>query len=154
MPKVQKNFLDKVKVLADNVKLDLRKKGVVLPVKHPDGTITFDEYSVVKKNDCFLIVNSRGREIAGSINLPQTAIVIANNLALGKPIDDKLVEHDRWYGYKLFDEEVYTKSATNSLKNKDYDKADWCFTRAKIAKEQKEQHKTSIMTQYSRLRTA
>lgn len=151
MPKVQKNLVDKVKVLADTVKEDLRKKGVVLPIKQKDGTIAFDQYLMVKKQEGFYITK-QGKVIVGPINLAQTAIVTANNLALGKAVDDKLLDNDKWYGFKLFDEEVYTKSAKNGIKNKDYDKADWCFTRAGIAKSQKESYRSTILSSFNRLK--
>jgi hypothetical protein len=151
MPKVQKNLVDKVQVLADNVKRDLRKKGVIVPVKHKDGSITFDEYTMIKKDTGYFIYKGQ-RELAGPINLPQTAIVIANGLALGRSVDYALLDHDKWYGYKSFDEEVFTKSAANSLKTKNYDKADFCFTRASIAKQQKEVHRSDILSHFNRIK--
>ncbi len=153
MPKIQKNLIEKVQTIADSVKQDLRKKGVVVPVKHKDGSIGFDDFLMIKKNDGFYVTKDR-RVYAEKLNLPQTAIIIANNLALGRGIDDKLIENDRWYGYRAFDEEVYTKSASNSLKNKNYDRADWCFTRASIARSQKESYKSGIMTHFNRLKLA
>ena len=153
MPKVQKNLVDKVQVLADNVKRDLRKKGVIVPVKHKDGSISFDEYTMIKKQDGYYILKGN-TEVAGPINLPQTAIVIANGLALGRSVDYKLLDHDKWYGYKSFDEEVFTRSANNSIKTKNYDKADWCFTRAGIAKQQKEAHKSDILSHFNRIKLA
>lgn len=153
MPKVQKDLVKKVQSLADNVKHDLRKKGVVLPVKQKDGSVCFDDYTMKKKDDGFYIFKKKA-QIVGPINLAQTAIVLANSLALGKAIDDKILHEDTWYGYKLFDEEVYTKSATNSLKTKNYDKADWCFTRASIAKQLKEAHRNNIMSQFNRIKLA
>jgi hypothetical protein len=154
MPKVQKNLVDKVKVLADTVKKDLRKKGVIIPVKHKDGTISFDNYSVVKRTNGYYILNIKGSEVAGPINLAQTAIVLANGLALGRQVDDNILHADKYYGYRFFDEEVFTKSANNSLKTKDYDRADWCFTRASIARKQKEVFKATIMSHFGRLKTA
>ena len=108
---------------------------------------------MVKEADGYHIYK-KSTHIVGPINLPQTAIVIANGLALGRPADPRLLEHDRWYGFKLFDEEVFIKSANNSLKNKNYDKADWCFTRASIAKQQKELYKHDIISQFNRIKLA
>lgn len=153
MPKVQKDLVEKVHTLAEHVKQDLRKKGVVVPTKHKDGSIQFDEYLMVREADGFHIYQ-RKTHLVGPINLAQTAIVIANGLALGRQADPKLIENDRWYGFKSFDEEVFTKSANNSLKNKNYDKADWCFTRASIAKQQKESYRSGIMSQFNRIKLA
>jgi len=153
MPKVQKDLVERVNTIAEHVKDDLRKKGVIVPVKQKDGSVHFDDYIMVKESDGYHIYKKK-LHIAGPINLPQTAIVIANGLALGRLVDDKLIEQDRWYGFKLFDEEVYTKSANNSLKSKNYDKADFCFTRASIAKQQKETHKRDIMSHFNRIKLA
>lgn len=153
MPKVQKNLVEKVQTLADHVKQDLRKKGVIVPTKQKDGSIHFDDFIMIKETDGYHIYKKK-THIVGPMNLPQTAIIIANGLALGKLIDEKLLEHDKWYGYKMFDEEVYTKSANNSVKSKNYDKADWCFTRAGIAKQQKELHKRDIMSHFNRIKLA
>jgi hypothetical protein len=153
MPKVQKNILETVQSLADHVKHDLRKKGVIVPKKQKDGTIIFDNFKVVKRNTGYFILDKRQEEVAGPLNLAQTAIVTANGLALGRSLDQKLIENDRWWGFKQFDEEVYTNSANNSIKRKDYDKADWCFTRAKMAKMQKETFLKYITSSYGRLKT-
>lgn len=153
MPKVQKDLVEKVHTLAEHVKQDLRKKGVIVPNKQKDGSIHFDDYSMVKEVDGYHVYKKK-QHIVGPINLPQTAIVVANSLALGRQLDNKLLEQDRWYGFKSFDEEVFTKSATNSLKSKNYDKADWCFTRAGIAKQQKEIYKSDIMSHFNRIKLA
>lgn len=153
MPKVQKNLVERVQSLATHVKEDLRKKGIILPVKHKDGSISFDKYTVVKRADGYAILSSRST-VVEHINLAQTAIVAANKLALGQTLIDDIISQDKWYGYKAFDEEVYTKSANNGIKNKDYDKADWCFTRASIARTQKESYKASILSLYGRLKTS
>jgi len=153
MPKVQKNLVNKVQVLANSVKADLRKKGIVVPIKHKDGSISFDEYSVIRADGEYSIVGPKGRVVVEHINLAQTAIVAANKLALGNKVIDDIVKQDQWYGWKSFDEEIFIKSANTSVKNKDYDKADWCFTRASIAKTQKEEYKRSILSQYSRLKS-
>ena len=151
MPKVQKNLVNTVKTLADTVKQDLFKKGVIVPVKNKDGSVNFGDYTMTRRGLNYWI-SKRGHDLIGPINLAQTAIVTANYLALGKTADDKLLESDRWYGFKNFDEEVYTNSANNSLKNKNYDRADWCFTKASIAKMQKEQYRSSVMTSFNRLK--
>jgi hypothetical protein len=151
MPKVQKNLVNTVKTLADTVKQDLFKKGVVVPVKNKDGSVSFGDYIMTRRGLNYWI-SKRGHDLVGPINLAQTAIVTANYLALGKMADDKLLENDRWYGFKNFDEEVYTNSANNSLKNKNYDRADWCFVKASIAKMQKEQYRSSVMSSFNRLK--
>jgi hypothetical protein len=153
MPKVQKNLVEKVKSLADAVKQDLKNKGVIVPVKNKDGSVNFGEY-LMSKRDTGYWISKNGFDLVGPINLAQTAIVTANYLALGRLADDKLLQNDKWYGFKLFDEEVFTKSANNSLKSKNYDRADWCFTRASIAKVQKEKYRSDIMSSFNRLKLA
>jgi hypothetical protein len=153
MPKPQKNILEKVQALADSVKGDLRKKGVIVPKKHKDGSIQFDNFLVVSKNNGWHVLNKKQETVVGPVNAPQTAIVSANSLALGRSVDDKLLENDKWYGFKYFDEEVYSNSAKTSMKSNNWDKADWCLTRASIAKVQKEQYLAYIMSSFNRLKT-
>jgi hypothetical protein len=153
MPKPQKNILEKVQALADSVKEDLRKKGVIVPKKHKDGSIQFENFLVVNRKSGWHILDKKQKIVIGPINAPQTAIVAANSLALGRSVDDKLLENDKWYGFKYFDEEVYTNSANTSIKNKNWDKADWCLTRASIAKVKKEQYLSYIMSSFNRLKT-
>jgi hypothetical protein len=110
--------------------------------------------TIVKERTGFYsILDNRKEAIVSSINLPQTAAVIANSLALGKwPADDKLVKADRDYGYNLFEETLSKKHAENSLKNNDVDRADILFIKGGNARYKKLQAHQTIINSFEKLR--
>mgnify|MGYP003339594306 FL=1 len=89
---------NKIQKLSEDVRLDLERKGVVVPVKNKDGTISVGYYKIVKNDNGYSILNHAGLPEVDGINLPQTAVLIANSLALGKYRDNKLIDFDRRYG--------------------------------------------------------
>ena len=107
---------NKIQKLSEDVRLDLERKGVVVPVKNKDGTISVGYYKIVKNDNGYSILNHAGLPEVDGINLPQTAVLIANSLALGKYRDNKLIDFDRRYGYALFDEELHTRAVAQSKK--------------------------------------
>lgn len=111
MKKVPKNVFDKVERLAKSVLTNLKNKGYVVPSKEKDGSIRFNQYIVFKETTGFYSVKDLSNRIyAENINLPQTAALIANDIALGRIVDNNLLALDRQYGYKLFDEELFRRN--------------------------------------------
>lgn len=145
-------LFEKVKNVAKSVKEELRLKGIVLPHQEPDGTYSFDGICVKKDSTGFYkITDKSGKLIVNNINLPQTAALIANGLALGKLLDTSLLNTDANYGYKLFDYDVYKHAAERNRK-KDVDKFIYYDTRCKIANAQRKQYKETILKQFEKLR--
>jgi hypothetical protein len=139
--------------LATQVKQDLRKKGLVVPRDNGNGTITVDRFTIVKE-DCgsYTIRDSRNDIIVEQINLAQTAVLLANGLALGRWLDLDLVKQDKAYGYGLFEETLTKRHAETSLKTKDVDRATLMYTKASIARQKKVSAKTVIMNSFEKLR--
>lgn len=143
----------KIENLAKIVKADLRKKGLVVPVENNDGSVTVDAYTIVKKVTGFYAIVDRFSEVVvDDINLPQTAAVLANNLALGKWLDSDLLRQDKIYGYKLFEEQLLNNHGSTNLKKLDYDKAEVNFTKAKIARYKKMNAKEAVLKSFDKLR--
>lgn len=152
MNQITENFLDKVETLARSVKQDLKNKGVVVPSKGKDGSYRFGNYRMVKENSGFYsIFDKDGQAIATNINLPQTAAVIANDLALGKLLDIELLKLDTNYGYRDFDCELFESKCAKYQKN-DPDKFLIYNTRYLIAKEQRSVFKNQILAKFDKLR--
>jgi hypothetical protein len=149
--KTTQDLFNKVEDLAQQVKHDLRRKGVIVPVKNKDGSINLDKYRVVKTDDFFYVLDQRNESLVGPVNLAQTAILIANDLALGKFIDSDIVKQDTWFGYKSFDEESYTRSARINLKKHNIEQAEIFLTRAELAKQQKNYWKRTITDRFNKL---
>jgi hypothetical protein len=140
------------KIIANSVKKDLKKKGLVIPIKNLDGSISVEDFIIDKDSTGFFIIkNKKGNLVVNNINLPQTAMLLANGLALGKMIDTRLCNLDRDYGFKKFEEQLFYKRATQSLKNNNIDRADFLFTRFKIVQSQTNVTKSLIQRRFEKL---
>jgi len=151
MTNLTPKLFEDVKYLATKVRSDLKGKGFVVPAKNKDGSVTVGEFRIVKKDDGFYIAKGNNAFL-GPINMPESAIIVANNLALGKQLDHALLENDKWFGFKRFDEEASLHGARVCEKRKDPDRADLLYNKAAIAKHQKDQYKSSILSAYNQLK--
>jgi hypothetical protein len=148
----QKTF-KQISNLATKVKQDLRKKGLVVPRDNGDGTITVDGYTIIKdKAGWYKIVDRFSESVVEQINLAETAAVLANQLALGRWLDNYILSQDRAYGYSLFEEILTTKHAESSIKRDDIDQASVSLTKASIAKHKKLSAKRAILSSFDKLR--
>lgn len=150
MKNLPNNLYNKIQKLSEEVRTELKKKGVVVPVKNADGTIGIGYYSIAKTDSGYEIRDPSTEVIYTGINLPQTAILIANNLALGRFKDNSVLDSDRRYGYALFEEELHNRAVSNS-KKKTLEYFDVMSTKAAIAKCKKEQYKRDLLNKYEKL---
>jgi len=124
----------------------------VVPIKKDEDTIQLDKFLIKKiDNGFYNILNIRGNEIVHGINLPQTAVILANKLALGKWLDLELLQYDKKYGFAMFDELVHKRSIQNSLKKKEYDRAELMQNKYSIAKHKRNYYKKLIINDYQKL---
>jgi hypothetical protein len=149
MKKIPEKVLLKFEALAKDVFSDLKKKGHIVPIQDATGSIQFEDFIVKKQNNFYSIVGKNKNSIAENINLPQTAALLAHDLALGKILDPSIIAIDREYGYRLFDEEVYS-SAANRKKN-NLDQVIFYRTRSEIARVQKTRLKSRILDSFRKL---
>ena len=149
MKKIPDKVLLKFEALAKDVFSDLKRKGHVVPMQDENGSIKFEDFTVRKQNNFYRIVGKNGTRIAENINLPQTAVLLAHDLALGKILDSSIITIDKEYGYRLFDEEVYA-SAANRKKN-NLDQVIFYRTRSEIARVQKSRLKNRILDSFRKL---
>lgn len=142
----------KITVLNESVKKDLKKQGFIVPIQLSDGSIKIEHY-IIKKNKkgFFEIKNNQNSYYLDRINLAQTAIILANKLALGKWLDTDVLNLDRKYGYAVFDEEVSLKSKYNCLKSKNFDKFDVMTNKIAKAQAKKEYLKKCIDDNFHKL---
>ena len=152
MKPLPNDVYEKIDQLSKSVKEKLRQRGIVVPLKSKDGSINVGHFSIKKKKDGFYCIVDFEKEILiDRINLPQTAAVLANQLALGKLTDDKLLAADVGYGYSLFDEELHTKLAEKSIQSNSIDRADVMYTKSAIARHKKEEYKRIIIRGFDKL---
>jgi hypothetical protein len=149
--KLNKNqIFNKVEKIARAVKEELRTKGYVVPVKEKDGSINLDGVRVRKvKNTFYSIFDKRNRPIVENLNSMESAIVIANKIALGREIDDKLIEVDRKYGFHSFKLEIATSRLEKAAKYSE----SWFYydMRRQTAQEQTKKYKEVIQQSFKKL---
>jgi hypothetical protein len=151
MPTTENQLFEKFTKLANAVRQDFKRKGIVLPSQQKDGSIQIGIFNIKKKDSAYYIKDRKGNTIVGPLNLAQTAVVIANDLALGRWPDHTLIDTDRWYGYKAFAEQSALHVAETAGKRKDADRADFSLYRAAIAAEQKLSYKKTIDSRFNKL---
>jgi hypothetical protein len=115
MNDISKEIWDKIFTISVKVKNNLKNKGFVIPIQEDDGSIRIGFYFIKKENNFYSIYNTSNNIVVDNINLPQSAILIANSLALGKFMDKNILELDRNYGYSLFEEQLKNRSKKKNI---------------------------------------
>jgi hypothetical protein len=152
MPKIPDHVLPKLEKLSEKVEKDLRNKGVVIPFKLPDGSVCLGSFKVLKSDQGFYSIENRNGDLmAKQINLPQTAILVANGMALGNILDHDLLAIDKNYGYAAFEEQLY-KRAIEKYRKKNPDTAYLKSIKLEKSKKKKEQYKKEIVHHFEKLR--
>jgi hypothetical protein len=141
----------KIILISGNVKEDLRKKGLIIPVENPDGSIGVGRHRIVKTEVGYSIVDRDNEILINRINLPQTAAVLANNIALGRGKDFELINADQCYGYAEFDEQLQKNALAQKNKN-DIFWFDIRYSKLMLAKAKKETNRNFIFASFEKLR--
>lgn len=150
MKNLTDELLNKLIQLDREVKTRLRLKGLVVPIKNKNGSIKFDAFTVVKDRDGFYSVLDHANEpIVERINLPQTAVLTANNLALGRYKDSDLINSDRRYGYADFEEQLYKKAMAGVGKSLDH--FDLSLEKYNTAHLKKKMYRHEVMKSFEKL---
>jgi len=151
MKPINEELYSKITKVTSAVRDEFRRKGLVIPVENKDGSITLDNFTIIRQRTGFYAILNRNKEIVvEQINLPQTAALLANGLALGKFLDDDLLAKDRNYGYALFDEILHEKAVQRSDK-KPLDYFDLRLSKFMIAKAKKEHYRIDIVKSFEKL---
>lgn len=152
MKPTREEIFKKVLKVSQTVEKDFRTRGIVIPTQNNDGTISVGSYMIVKNGNGYYFIKDRTNEIVvDQINLPQTAALLANSLALGRFADSKLIAEDKNYGYALFEEQLH-KQALSRSKHRDIDYFHITMTKFIISQAKKNVHKQSIVNSFEKLR--
>jgi flavin-binding protein dodecin len=142
----------KIQQLNRDVKEKLRHQGIVVPVRKNDGTIQVGHYHIKRdKAGFYRVLTSKNEVIVDHLNLPQTAAILANRLALGKWLDEDIISADTKYGHALFDETLHRQLAEKSLKSNNIEKAEVMYTKTAIDKHKKNQYKLELDRGFDKL---
>lgn len=145
-------ILQELSSIKKNVEKDLRKKGLVPAKKSLDGNIRIGSFFVVKQPTGFYsVMDSNKNVMADGINLPHSAAIFANNLALGRWTCREILDLDRKYGHYTFDEQLYKKYFTDNFQSKRYDKAEILNEKYRTAKNKKNYYKNKILEGFNKL---
>jgi hypothetical protein len=150
MKNIPTDIYKKIEFLSNEVKQNLKKKGIIIPSKNDDGSVNIGFYKIVKTDYGYSILDKFGEAVIERINLPQSAVVLANDLALGRFKNDNILNHDRYYGYAAFEEELHSKIASKKS-NKSRDTYEIVSTKASIARAKKETHRRTLLSSYQKL---
>lgn len=145
------NLYKKLVAVSNEVKHALTKQGLAIPTENLDGSITIGYNTISKRSGFFVILDYSGDVLIDKINLPHTAILLANELALGKFLDSTLLQLDRKYGYFAFEESLHTHLAER-LQISDPDRSDVMSAKSRVELQKKEYYKRQIMNRYEKLR--
>lgn len=152
MKQLPNDLYQKIETLNKDVKEQLKLQGIIVPVKGNNGSIKIGHYTILRNNlGVYSILNINNNTVVDNINLPQTAALIANRLALGKWVDDELIKVDQKYGHAEFDELLHTHLAEKNAKSKNYDRAELMIMKSSVARYRKDQHKKSITRSFDKL---
>jgi hypothetical protein len=149
MENLPNNLYHKIQQLSFEVREDLRKKGVVAPKKNKDGSVSVGRYRIVKNSNGYTVLNDYNEIVEQHLNLPQTAVLLANDLALGRFRDKNVVDNDRKYGYALFEEELHTRTRNRKTVALEY--YDVALAKASEARSRKEYYKKDLLNKYEKL---
>lgn len=140
----------KILNLTRKVRDDFRRKGMVIPVKNSDGNVRVGKYLITRMNtDFYCVVGVDGEVMAENLNLPQTAVVVANHLALKGYLNTDIVEKDREYGYAYFEHQVYQRARDRAEIDPDY--YDLKASKYEYSGERAELYKQQILEQFNKL---
>ncbi len=149
MRKIPNSVFNQFQLVAKQVLTDFKTRGHVIPVRQPNGSIQYEKFLVSKNKNGLYSVSSKNIVYYDTINLPQTAAIVANDLALGRIVDNQLITADRDYGFKLFEEELYQQASKR--KKNTIDQVIFYDTRRQIARVHKQTIKDRIMRTFKKL---
>ena len=145
-------ILDKLKSLDKEVKQSLKTKGLVSARKTQDGSILVGKFKIRKNQDgLYFIEDQNNYIIVDKINLPHTAAILANKLALGQWTDREILDLDRKYGHHSFDEQLCKLLHKKNSQIKNYFKADILNEKFHTAKLRKEFYRKQIILGFNKL---
>lgn len=149
--RISDQLFKKVKDLAATTKSDLKSKGIVIPTEN-NGSVKFNNFEVIKTPEGFYaILNQQQEIVVDKINLPHTAIVVANKLALGLWVDSKILSYDTEYGYNVFEEEQFTRLSYVLATRKDWVRVDAVSAKSSVAHQKAHAAKKLILRSFEKL---
>jgi hypothetical protein len=146
----EQQVLLKLQSLKTAVKENLRTKGVIVPVKTANG-LKLDSYEVVLEVTGNAVYDKYQDRIYKNLHYLQTAVLVANSLALRRPVRDEWINDDKYAGVADFDKKLFEVRYNNSLKKKDLFGIHHYYTRLTESKIKHKTYMASLNNAYYRL---
>ena len=139
--------------LTAGIKQEFRAKGIVIPVRGINGGIRLDDYTVSKEQDgTYTVTDSTNDILFDGLNLSYAAILIANDIALGKIPERDVIENDKIYGYNVFEEEHYSRMSASLVAQKEWDRAETMTHKQKMARDRAKNAKSALLISFEKIR--
>lgn len=151
MKKITKDISADIEKLGKHLRDEFRRKGFEIPEKNSDGSIGIGSYKIIKYNQYYKITDLRNNIIVDNINLPHTAALLTNSLALGRFIDYDLLKKDQKYGYAEFEEQLHDQRLKKAHLM-DVDAEQLSLNKRSINRAKKQQLKNDIAKRFEKLR--
>jgi hypothetical protein len=114
----QEILLKSLNNLKDKVKNNLRKSGIVVPIKTKRG-VKLEDYEVILESNGYTVYDRWGEALYSGIYYLQTAILVANTLATKRTVKDSWLIDDRTAGSNDFDMMLFDTRYKSSVKKND-----------------------------------
>jgi hypothetical protein len=152
MKPLSPNVLRELISLNQQVNKNLINKGYVPPKKTKDGHIKVGSFIIKKDARGFYdILDIDGFMMVSNLNLPQSAAILANKMALGIRTDNEIVILDAYYGHYSFDEQHCKHLYEKNCDRKNYAKADLFLEKLQNARLKKKYFYNRITEGFSKL---
>lgn len=135
----------KLETLSEQINQKFKKQGIVIPFRNDDGSVVIGKFTITKKGNQYQILNKYGETVLSNINLPQTAAIIANDLELGKLVNQAIVYADSQYGFAEFEEILYRNRISNKKNAETY------WLKSKTKQERKEYFRRTVISHFEKL---
>ena len=146
-------LFEQIATLAIEIKENFREQGIVLPSVTSEGSVKIGNYFICKNSLGFFTIKNRYKDVFyDNINLPHTALLLANSLASGSEIDKKIIVFDRDYGYSSFEDRNFARLLEHYKLTKDWVRYDATLVKQEIAQNKAEHSKNEILKHFEKLR--
>lgn len=149
--KIESRIFNQIANIALRTKKEFREIGVVIPTTNERGQIKIGRYIIDKNSKGYFIQNSYGEVVYSEINLPQTALLVANSLALGKVVNQNILNYDIQHGFSEFEELNYQRLSKNLMQKKDWERYQAILIKQELAQERAEFAKKEIQRAFAKL---
>lgn len=94
---------DQLLEVTEKAKEYFRSNGFVIPTQEDNDRVRIGRYTIERSEEGFAIFDQDRNLAHDVVNLPETAILVANAMALGKPPNHNVMLYDQRYGFSHFD---------------------------------------------------